>query len=59
MPVILATPEEWEAWMTAPWEQARALQRPLPNGPLSIVARGAKLDGEEPEGVGPSQASLL
>ncbi|HEV7258905.1 MAG TPA: SOS response-associated peptidase family protein [Bosea sp. (in: a-proteobacteria)] len=46
MPVILTTPEECEAWMTAPWEQARGLQRPLPDGSLQIVARGVKKDGE-------------
>ncbi|MGF7056283.1 putative SOS response-associated peptidase YedK [Bosea sp. OAE752] len=45
MPVILTTPEECETWMTAPWEQARALQRPLPDGSLDIVARGVKQDG--------------
>lgn len=44
MPVILTTPEECAAWMTAPWEQARALQRPLPDGSLQIVARGVKKD---------------
>lgn len=44
MPVILTTPEECAAWMTAPWEQASALQRPLPDGSLTIVARGAKKD---------------
>lgn len=48
MPVILTTPEECEIWMTAPWEQAKALQRPLANGSLDIVARGVKKD--EPVG---------
>ena len=33
-----------EAWMTAPWELARGLQRPLPDGTLEIVARGLKKD---------------
>lgn len=46
MPVILTEPGELETWMTAPWEIARELQRPLPNGALRIVARGARQDAE-------------
>jgi hypothetical protein len=38
MPMILTTPAEIEAWMTAPAEEALKLQRPLPDGALEIVA---------------------
>ena len=34
MPVILTQPDEIETWMSAPWEVAQALQRPLPDGAL-------------------------
>ncbi|MBB4017411.1 putative SOS response-associated peptidase YedK [Chelatococcus caeni] len=37
MPVILTDAEEVETWMTAPWEIARELQRPLPDDMLAIV----------------------
>ena len=46
MPVILTEPEEIETWMTAPATDALALQRPLPDGALRIVARGRKMDGD-------------
>ena len=46
MPVILTEPEEIETWMTASATDALALQRPLPDGALRIVARGRKTDGD-------------
>jgi hypothetical protein len=45
MSVILTTPTEVELRLTAETSDALALQRPLPDDVLHIVARGEKEDG--------------
>ena len=45
MPAIQRTEEEREIWLRAPWSEASALQRQLPNGSLGVVLRGEKQDG--------------
>ncbi|MBB1493195.1 SOS response-associated peptidase [Paracoccus sp. MC1854] len=37
MPVILTEPAEWLTWMSAPWSEARLLQRPLVDGTLELL----------------------
>jgi putative SOS response-associated peptidase YedK len=44
MPVILRSADAIETWLKAPADEALALQRPLPDGSLTIVAQGEKED---------------
>jgi putative SOS response-associated peptidase YedK len=45
MPVILTTPAEFDRWLEQDTLGALALQRPLPDDALRIVAQGEKEDG--------------
>jgi putative SOS response-associated peptidase YedK len=44
MPVVLSTEPECETWLTAPAEEALALQRPAPDELLKVVTKGARQD---------------
>ena len=37
MPVVLTEPDEIEMWMSAPWDIAKELQRPLSDGALEYI----------------------
>jgi putative SOS response-associated peptidase YedK len=58
MPVILTTPEDIEAWMTAPWPEAARLQRPAPADALVIVEKPAT-QIKSPVAASPTQGSLF
>lgn len=46
MPVILTESEEIETWLTAPWSEAKVLQRPLPHDGLAIVEPPNTIDAQ-------------
>jgi putative SOS response-associated peptidase YedK len=42
MPVVLTSPAEVETWLTAPWSEAKTLQRPVADDLLRLVPAPAK-----------------
>ena len=46
MPVTLTTPADVEIWLTVEFGDAVALQRPLPDDALRIVAKVERQDGQ-------------
>jgi len=46
MPVILTTEEEMDLWMHGTWEQAKVLQRPLPDGTLMVLMSASQPAGD-------------
>lgn len=49
MPVILTDEAERDLWLSdAPWDEVKALQRPLPDGVLKVVGEGMRQDAVEP-----------
>jgi putative SOS response-associated peptidase YedK len=45
MPVILTDRADIDLWLNgAPWDAVKHLQRPLPDGSLSVVARNTRKD---------------
>ena len=60
MPVFLTTEDERDARIRAPWDEARELQRPLPDAGLKSLhaARGGQIRDLKPPGMEGAVASM-
>ena len=58
MPVLFTTTEEYNVWLRAPWGEASALQRPLPDKAMHIVASGPREDRHHEMAAEPTPAQL-
>jgi putative SOS response-associated peptidase YedK len=48
MLVLLTAAGDWDTWLAGPVDEAMALQRPLPDAMLRVVAAADKTDGTKP-----------
>ena len=56
---MLTTAEEFDVWLRAPWIEAAALQRPLPDAMMKVVAESEREDNHAGAGSLPQERNTL